>query len=196
MRVRKSFRTAILVVGLLLTSAAGASAAIPATDSAPPAGPTVVPSALKVGDKVPESDGTFTFGGGAASLADAASTSLAADGVVSPMYTRTWQFTGDFKASLQSSKFNNSNNGSISIGGVNVTNCTSGYPSINIQLIRVNSLGIITWSGANVNFPCGGSYSYNWGSQPDAGYELYFSRSGPTGIDENTKHVTGTAYYA
>ncbi|WP_213281862.1 hypothetical protein [Cellulomonas hominis] len=158
----------------------------------------MVPSELKVGDILPESDGTISVTSGPVGVpVNPASASLNADDpIISPLYTRTWAFTGDFKASLQSSKFDNSNNGEIRVGGVNVTNCTSGYGSINIQLIRVNSLNVITWTGSNVNFPCNGSYGYSWGAQPNAGYKLYFSRTGPTGTDENTKHVTGTVYYA
>jgi hypothetical protein len=199
MQVRKSVGAVAAAVALLLTSAAAAAAA-PSTDTPPTPGPTVVPSELEVGDILPESDGTISVTNGlTGASADPASAALNADAdetIISPLYTRTWAFTGDFKASLQSSKFDNSNTGEIRVGGVNVTNCTSGYGSINIQLIRVNTLNVITWTGSNVNFPCNGSYGYSWGSQPNAGYKLYFSRTGPTGTDENTKHVTGTVYYA
>lgn len=193
MKIRNILRVASASAALLAISMGTASAA-PATDQLAIDGPTVVSGGLQVGDVLPESDGVFSLGELAAPPVGRGTGPLAA-GVVQPRWTHAWNFSGSFKASLSSSKFDNVNNGEIRVEGVNVTNCTPGYSSIKIQLIRVNLAGAVIWSGTNVNFPCNGSYGYNWGAQPDAGYRFYFSRSGPVGHDENTKSVTGTAYY-
>ena len=206
-------RKSVLVVAAALgafsliggASAASAAAPTPPSYSHGLVGPTSPPSTLETrpglqaGQLVPASDGSFAFSKSTTTprtlLGSGEGASSGINAVVSPQWTYAWNFTGDFQASLNSSKFQNVNDAAIHIENVQVSNCTSGYPKIWIQLIRYNFLGVIVWTGANVGFPCGGAYGYSWGAQPTGSYALYFSRSGPAGIDENLKHVTGTAYY-
>lgn len=185
----------LATLALAVATSSGAAFATTSPVSPPSPGVVEVPPALHVGDKVPSGDGSFSFSRSGVTTLGARPALASVDSIISPQWTYAWNFTADFKASLDSSKFNNVNNAEIKVESVNVTNCTSGYPTINIQLVRVNSVGVVTWHGVNASFPCGGYWNYSWGAQPNAGYQLWFSRSGPTSLDENTKHVTGTAYY-
>ncbi|MGW6128884.1 hypothetical protein ACWFNE_02530 [Cellulomonas sp. NPDC055163] len=109
-------------------------------------------------------------------------------------YTRTWSYSGEFRASLSTSSFNNTAVGEIKIT-VSPGNCTSGFNSIKFKLLKQNSATIFVDYGTQKTVTCNTTATYTYPSAPTGSYKMYFSRSGPTGQDENWKSVSGTVYY-
>ncbi|WP_155859322.1 hypothetical protein [Cellulomonas sp. KRMCY2] len=109
-------------------------------------------------------------------------------------YTRTWTYSGEFKASLQSGTFSNAG-GEIKIT-VDAGNCTPGYDYIRFQLQKQGQLASWADYGTRKNVYCAsGVYTFTYPSAPAGTYRMYFDRSGPVSFDENWKTVNGTVYY-
>lgn len=112
--------------------------------------------------------------------------------VVSPQARFERWFSGEFQASLSGAKWYH--NGGDIYASIDAKNCTSGYPNIRVSLVQTHA-GVITGSWP-VSWACAGGFlGYNWGSKVNATYHLYFSRTGPPGIDENVKRVEGWVNY-
>ncbi len=132
-------------------------------------------------------DATFTWENGVPTLGEEAG-----GGIISPLYAKTWKYSGDFKAALSSSSFKNLKTGiKVTVKG---TNCQTDYPNIYFSLRVQETIG---WStvGTRKKVPCGVTKTYTYDSARAGTYIMYFQRTGPTEHDEALKHVAGTVYY-
>lgn len=170
---------ALLTLGLLTPAAASETSEPQASSSA----------SIPAQSSTAEGDGWFEFGQRIPSRQHLQNSSL--NGQVGIFGAYDHWFSGEFKASVAGAKWGHAG-GAVSMR-LTVTNCTPGYPSIKVRLIR-------TVAGAMTNYwdktvACGGPTTYSWGNHDAGTYNLYFSRSGPADHDENTKRVEGWVTY-
>jgi hypothetical protein len=100
-------------------------------------------------------------------------------------------FSGEFRAYLDGAKWSHA--GGTIKASITASNCTPGYSSINVTLIR--SVGGVITKTWPVTWGCGATRSYSWGTQDAGTYQLSFSRRGPVDLDENWKRVEGSVTY-
>lgn len=170
--------TAAMAATLALAPMAGAET--PQTITPATASVAIAPGTSL--DSLP-SDGWFTFD------SPAPDPQVGARAAAAAPFER-W-FSGEFKASLSGAKWYTSG-GNIS-ASIAASNCTPGYPSINVDLTR--TVGGVVTNSWRKSLSCGGATSLNWGTHTAGTYNLYFSRKGPTSFDENTKRVEGSVTY-
>lgn len=111
-------------------------------------------------------------------------------------YTRTWTYSGSFRASLTSTSFANTAAGTIKIT-VHGTNCSVDYPYLYLELRVQQTIGWSTVGSRRTVYCAGASVpvSFTWSNSRVGTYRMFFYRSGPPGLDENWKRVNGTVYY-
>ena len=117
-------------------------------------------------------------------------------------YDRTWKYSGSFKASLTSTPFANTKQGTIKIT-VDAGNCTRegdstyamDFPYIEFSLERQETNGYHTVGTVKKVYCSNGVYTFYYSSQRKGTYRMYFERAGGEYTDENRKTVAGTVYY-
>lgn len=126
---------------------------------------------------------------------------LAAGAAAAHAYDRTWNYSGSFKASLSTSSFQNHKVGTIKIT-VDAGNCTVDsplpeyrYPYIYFQLEKQGTLVFGPIGSKRTVYCSGGVYTFTYANAAKGTYRMVFTRSGPTGMDENYKTVNGVVSY-
>lgn len=176
--MRKFIRSAsVTLMALLAIGLAYAPAATAAPNSA---GTAVLPNASTELPRTLPSDGWFRFEDGP-------------DGFASRGSATSRVFSGEFKASVDGSKFWHS--GGVISSSTDAWGCTPGYSTVKVQLVRTVG-GVVTWMSTAKSIPCaGGAVAQAWGTHTAGTYNLFFTRSGPAFSDENWKSVSGTISY-